>query len=351
MNQRDISFASFNLYNLQVPGEPMYSGKTYSEDEYKEKIAWTAEKLRVLDADVIAFQELWSAQALEDAFAVAGLADNYQLVYIGDTAWYNVAVAAAVRRPWVVQSRETHKQVPPELKLIKHELEAASDTAEDVDDDIAVTIDVFSRTILELTVAHDAVDNVPPLTVYCCHLKSKLPTRFRSIDYDANPEIDGFEAPLGTALSTIRRTAEAAGLRVLLDKRMDDNHDPVAVLGDFNDGTLSNTLQILTRQPSFRLSVKSRAGRYSEKGLYTCALLDQLRSFRDVNYSHIHNGIPEILDHVLVSDAFYDSSIHRRWSFNDLRVLSDHINPHVKDGEASDHGLARAAFDWNPAED
>lgn len=351
MNQRDLCFASFNLYNLQVAGAPMYGDNAYTGDEYRQKIAWTAEKLRLLDADVIAFQELWSAQALEEAFSEARLSDDYALVYIGDTAWYNVAVAAAVRRPWEVQSRRTHKRVPPELKLIKHELEEESDTAEDVDDDIAVTIDVFSRTVLELTLTHGAVDDVPPVTVYCCHLKSKLATRFRSIDYQRNPLIDGFTGPLGSALSTIRRTAEAAGLRILLDKRMAENHDPVAVLGDFNDGTLSNTLQILSRQPSYRLSAKSRSGRHSEKGLYTAALLDQLRSFRDVNFSHTHKGIPEILDHVLVSDAFYDASIHRYWSFKDMRILTDHINPHEKGGAATDHGLVRVAFDWNPAED
>lgn len=351
MNARDISFASFNLYNLQVPGRPMYRGRTYDQGEYDEKIAWTAAQLKGLDADVIAFQELWSGEALEAAFAAAGLTDSYRLVYIGDTAWYNVAVAAAIRRPWELRDRRAHKQVPAELKLVKHELDPGTgDQADDDDDDVDVTIDVFSRTILELAIGHGDLDEVPPMTVFCCHLKSKLAMKFAAVDYENHPMIEGFEAPLGAALSTIRRTAEAAGLRILLDKRMDDNHDPVVVLGDLNDGTLSNTLQILTRQPSYRLSIKSRTGRQSEKGLYTAAQLDQLRSFRDVNFSHSHHEIPEVIDHVLVSDAFYDASIHRKWSFRDMRILTDHINPHVKGGAASDHGLVRAAFDWNPAE-
>jgi endonuclease/exonuclease/phosphatase family metal-dependent hydrolase len=351
MNQRDISFASFNLYNLQVAGQPMYNGKTYSPEDYQAKISWTAEKLALLDADVIAFQELWSAQALRQAFQVAGLSDAYQLVFIGDTAWYNVAVAAAVRKPWRVAAQTNHKQVPSELKLIKHELEEISDTAEDEDDDIAVSIDVFSRTILQLTLQRDGTPEVPPVTVYCCHLKSKLATRFNAIDHRRNPQIRGYQGPLGSALSTIRRTAEAAGLRILLDQQMADNHDPVVVIGDLNDGTLSNTLQIISRQPSYRLSIKSRSGRHSEKGLYAAAQIDQLKSFRDINYSHSYLGVPDIIDHVLVSDAFYDASSHRKWSFKDLRILTDHINPHIKAGEASDHGLVRAAFDWNPVED
>lgn len=60
--------------------------------------------------------------------------------------------------------------------------------------------------------------------------------------------------------------------------------------------------------------------------------------------------MPEIIDHVLVSDAFYDASIHRSWSFDDTRILTDHVNPHVHGGPASDHGLVCASFDWNLAE-
>ena len=59
-NKRDISFASVNLYNLQRPGVAMYRGKTYSQAEYDAKIQWTAGILQKIDADVIAFQELWS---------------------------------------------------------------------------------------------------------------------------------------------------------------------------------------------------------------------------------------------------------------------------------------------------
>jgi hypothetical protein len=38
-NQRDISFATFNLLNLQLPGKAMYAGgKVYSEEEYEAKV-------------------------------------------------------------------------------------------------------------------------------------------------------------------------------------------------------------------------------------------------------------------------------------------------------------------------
>ena len=85
-NMRDLSFATFNLLNLQVPGGLTYSNSPPIEDtpegrdEYERKIGWTAAQLVLLDAEVIGFQELWSASALEDAFRAASLLDQYDLI-------------------------------------------------------------------------------------------------------------------------------------------------------------------------------------------------------------------------------------------------------------------------------
>lgn len=57
-NQGDISFGSFNLYNLQLADE-RWRNKTYTSQQYEEKISWSADKLMAMDADVITFQELW----------------------------------------------------------------------------------------------------------------------------------------------------------------------------------------------------------------------------------------------------------------------------------------------------
>ncbi|HKK28823.1 MAG TPA: hypothetical protein VKA18_00320, partial [Alphaproteobacteria bacterium] len=112
-NQRDISFATFNLLNLQHPDAAMYpGGKLYSEQEYQNKIAWTAAALRLLDADVIAFQELWSASALHAAFEKAELGNRYRLVFIKEPNWDGIAVAAAVREPWQILSKKRHKAFP-----------------------------------------------------------------------------------------------------------------------------------------------------------------------------------------------------------------------------------------------
>ena len=54
-NTRDISFATFNLHNLQVPGGLMYpQSAPYTDEEFGAKAAWAGDMLRRLDADVIA---------------------------------------------------------------------------------------------------------------------------------------------------------------------------------------------------------------------------------------------------------------------------------------------------------
>lgn len=359
-NSRDISFASMNLYNLQVPGGKMYRGATYNQAEYDAKIAWTAGMLRHLQADVIAFQELWSRQALVDAFAKAGLTDAYELAFIKNGSWRGITVAAAVRKPWVILERERFKQFPLEMSLTKRDVpeddilapDAADIPSEDVGDNqedeaADIRINKFSRSPLRLSVGHSERADVPPISVFCCHLKAKMPTQLDRghPDYEL---MKPHATAIGAALSTIRRTAEATALRVILSKYMKANDVPTVVLGDLNDGQMSNTLNILSDQPSYRVYADSRSARRNDDGLYSAVTMQQLRTLDNVLYTHVFKGAREVLDHVLVSEQFYEHSDRRRWAFQELKVWNDHVEEE-HDESSSDHGVVRAKFDWWPA--
>ena len=97
----DISFASFNLYNLQEPGGRVHRA-VMTQALYDKKLAWTQTMLVEVDADIVVFQELWAKRCLEDVFSHPDLS-GYTLIYICDPpkdTWYNIAVAVAVRTPW-----------------------------------------------------------------------------------------------------------------------------------------------------------------------------------------------------------------------------------------------------------
>lgn len=123
---------------------------------------------------------------------------------------------------------------------------------------------------------------------------------------------------------------------------MKNSDIPVIVLGDINDGQHSNTANILTQQP--RDLVGDSIGG-ADAALYTAQTLQEYRDTRDVYYTHVHQGIRESLDHILVSEQFYDHSRKRRWLFQGMVVNNDHLN--VDDHKATgtnDHGLIRATF-------
>ena len=81
-----------------------------------------------------------------------------------------------------------------------------------------------------------------------------------------------------------------------------------------------------------------------------CSAIDN-RSQRDVYYTHVYQGIRESLDHILVSEEFYDNSRDRIWAFDGMEVYNDHMNreQHKDEHGASDHGVVRTHFVYKPA--
>lgn len=341
MARASLKLATFNLYNLQIPETPMYHGKTCSKKQYDAKILWTANMLRQLDADVIGFQELWHPQALEDAFRIAGLDDDYELVTKLFTR--SIGTALAVKKIHTIESSEWVKQFPRELVMKKRKSTANSGVP---DYKISIDAEYFSRDILKVVIKPEqGAKAVPAISFYVAHLKSKLPMHLDK--YESNkPSVSAHKVAIGSALSSIRRIAEAAALRIILNKEMKGNSKPVVLMGDLNDTEHSVSNTLLTGDPNYRLSVGGKSGN-SDTGLYSASSLQEYRSLRDVNYTHVFKGRNETLDHILVSEQFYDNSRKRKWSFKELKVLNDFVAD--DDKATGDHGIVIAEFEYFPA--
>lgn len=357
-NMRDLSFATFNLYNLQLPGgitygtAPSIPDTDEGREKYRRKIEWTATQIRRLDAEVIGFQELWARQALVDAFDAAGLTNEYDLVARDAPGRGRPQVALAVRKDrhgnsQLLPGSGWESNFPPGYRFDKvRETDGAAE-------EITITLSEFSRPVLKAEVQAEGGDPKPPVvTVYVAHLKSKGPARVSFAD--PKPSIlENYPNIAKSALSHVRRVVEAGALRAMLDAVMvSDDRDalsPVVLMGDLNDGTLSVTNELISDQPTYRVIEKSTAGRSSNKGLFSAEQLQQLRSFTSVYYTYIFRNKMESLDHIFVSEEFYDHSRKRRWSFREMEVFNDHVGrPEDKDAGSGDHGLVRAYFDWNP---
>lgn len=335
-----FSVATFNLYNLQLPGRAMNPGqRQWTEDEYARKIAWTGTHLRALDADIVGVQELWHSDALVDALDWAGLGEVYDVV--ADPAdGSRIICAGLVRRGLLVGEPEWVERFPAATRL------QSTTPFDPQSPGVYVSIAGFARPVLHLAVA--LRDDDPPTHVFVTHLKSKLPIR---VDtewwYREDPELyKPHTTALGAALATIQRTVEATGLRVLLTEVMKGTVTPVIVLGDVNDGKHSNTVNILTEQPRYLVG-DSRGG--ADIGLYTAQTLQEYRDTRDVYYTHVHEDLRESLDHVLVSEQFYDHSRQRLWLFDGLSIVNDHLDHEDhRDAGSGDHGIVKVSFVHRP---
>jgi predicted extracellular nuclease len=335
-----FSVATFNLYNFQLPGEAMNPGqRLWTREQFDRKVAWIGRQLADLDPDVVGLQELWHAEAMTEVLARRDLRDRYDLLAAPATG-ERIVCAALVRKGLLAGEPNWIDRFPDSVRL------QTSDPTDPQAPAIAVAIPGFSRPVLHFSVR--LRDTGPATEVFVAHLKSKLPTRVDEEPwYVEDPELyQPHATAIGAALSTIRRTAEATALRALLTEVMKGTATPVLVLGDLNDGQHSNTLNILTEQPRYLVG-DSTGG--ADIGLYTAQTLQEYRDTRDVYYTHLHEDLRESLDHVLVSEQFYDNSRRREWLFDRLVINNDHLDTedHRERG-STDHGVVKVSFRYRP---
>lgn len=340
MGARDISFASFNLLNLQLPGRAVYGDTDgWAQDIYDRKVDFTARALTRLNADVIGFQELWAGDALQPAIDASAIAATHTLLVPADHTNNRIICAAAVRTDMLVGTPDWIRDFPAECVL--------RSTGDDPQQpDIAVMLSGFSRPVMHLQVQPDP--RTPVIHVFVCHFKSRRPAEiWRERGWYDKTVHGPHAAALGYAISTVRRTAEAAALRVIITKLTKGADTPVVVLGDLNDGKDSNTQNILSEQPRY-LSPLSAGG--GDNALYTAQTMQEYRSTRDVYYTHVFQGERESLDHIMFSQEFYDNAKRRLWAFDEMLVQNDHLNydDHKQSG-TNDHGIIRVGFKWKPA--
>ena len=320
----DVKVGTFNVLNLARPGEPFYpDDKPYSAAEYEEKATWIAGQLGRMDADLVGFQEVFHEEALRDVCARSGQFPDGTVVAPGadGDSGPRLGLASRLALDGPVTSIT---DFPP-----------GTDVAVD---GVGLPVGTFSRPVLRARVVLDPAADTTA-TVFVAHLKSKRPIR----DPRA-PEHDPREEALGKARALIRRAAEAAALRFLVLEEIVGNAQPAIVLGDLNDAARAVTTDVITGDSPSRFWPGDPDVRkaYWDRLLYSAYELTVRRTGRDVSYTHIFNGHYENLDHVLVSQEFYERNPQRIAEVRDLRYFNDHLvdsqlSNDRRDRIASDH--------------
>lgn len=387
-----FTIASFNVKNLIGPDQEYYRFERYTPEEYAWKADWLADQVLTMDADIVGFQEIFEEDALRAVIAeadVRGIAANEanlpdrskryarkaifrKLAY---TPYSDAALAFAPnlndgppgeRRPGVaILSRfgfegapEIIQDVTPALDIPFRELGG--------EDGGHFRLSRLSRPILKVRVPVRGTT----ITVFTCHLKSKLGEYMRPPGAAFAPEADLLSYdPAGRAMGAlragVRRMAEAWVLRRAILAELDQGH-PVMVTGDFNDGENAVSSEIISGERPFkhyawmrRHDAERPNDRYSEDEaeiiheavervrLHSAEKLFVRRSLRDMVYTAAFGGVFESIDQIYLSRHFHPEFEGRIGEMEYFSVLNDHLtdgsHPEAPYNKlASDHGQIMA---------
>lgn len=390
----DFTIASFNVKNLIGADQEYYQFQRYTPEEYAWKRDWMADQMMSLDADIIGFQEVFEEEALLDVIGEANVrVHDLNAATIPDASkryhrkaifrrlvvkpWPKEHIAFAPnaadsgpgqRRPGVailsrfgfVGDPEVIQDLPEPLSISFPALRG------DTGDAGHYTLTRLSRPILKVRVP--VGDQI--ITVFNCHLKSKLGEFIQPEGAEFAPEADltAYDAvgrALGAARSAMRRMAEAWVLRKLILDELDRGH-PVAVLGDFNDGEHAVSSEIVSGEVPFknyawmlRHDAKTDRDRYSREEnkqitrnveavrLHSAEKLFVRKSLRDMVYTSAFAGVFESIDQIFLSRHFHPDNAERIADMTYFSVLNDHItdgsHPEAPYNKlASDHGQIMA---------
>lgn len=309
--QQEIRFATFNVCNLAPPGMQFYDNLLpFTPAEYDEKVTWIAQQLDKLDADLIAFQEIFSQAALKDVLArTTRYQQAHHLGIDPDPALRLTPSVALVSRLPLAGPIKIATDLPRNLSA------AIPDVQE--------LFNKFTRPVLHAQVV---AANGLRIHVFVAHLKSKRP------DYrNGEQEDDPSQLGIASLRSLIRRGTEALGLRYLVLDQIQSQREPVIVMGDFNDVVASVTTQLVMGVGGHsNLELHDRL--FDSYNLQPC-----LKSSRDVAYTHVHGVTYDTVDHILVSEEFNPASDRALGEVQEVIYMNDHITLPVP--AASDHGV------------
>jgi predicted extracellular nuclease len=319
-----LMVASANLLNLALPGRAYYPNQdAYDEREHERKTAWLGHMIERLGADVLGVQEVWDEAALAASVGRSGLR-------------YGTVVAPGAEQGATPGGIGTPR-VGLVTRLALEDLESISDFHPA--DHVAVPeVGVQQRFERPLLRARLRTKHGQALHVLVAHLKSKRPKVLQ--DANGQPLEDRDDPNViarGTLRSLLIRAAEAAALRRVVVEVTARTREPLMLLGDLNDGPHSVTSQLIaaSTQAAYDRGARDSA-LYHAWDVQTEPALK-----RDMAYSHVHQGWPELLDQIWVSEEFVASSRHAIGEVKRVEVFNDHLHE-SRERWRSDHGFVRA---------
>jgi endonuclease/exonuclease/phosphatase family metal-dependent hydrolase len=326
---KQFYIATANLLNFANPKRIYYeNAPAYDDKAYQHKLRGMTELLAKAHADIIAVQEVWDSDALE-ALAVSLGFKPEQVV---------IPMASNDSASPYTQGRGA--QNTPAVGIISRFAQLESRLLEEVIEEAVIDIpDIgpyrrFIRPPLLLRVEVFG----QPMTIITAHLKSKRAFFLRDKNGNLLEDMDDPNIRVRAKLRSLcMRAAEAASIRMSIIQRLQHTHEPLILLGDMNDVTGSVTTQLMAETGEVNY----------DKSMRDVALFDAARIqarygwMRDVAYTHIYQGMPEVIDQLFVSEEFLPASKFALGHIERVDYFNDHLKWDYAD-RVTDHGIIRA---------
>jgi len=309
-----IRFATANLFNYLAPPAAYYEfNNIYEAEQWQKKQQWLARKLIELDADVIGFQEVFSADALQQQLKELGYS-NFAVVdepKVSEEYIYTHPVVGIASRYELSEVQAVETFIPGKEKPFE-----------------------FNRKPLRATIHHPELGDVD---IYIVHFKSQRPILEEE---EAENVFDAWQQEnYGRWLSTVQRGFEANLLHHAIMERKRQSRNPVVLMGDFNQILSSQEFAALRSTHRFR-----QAESYTPLLPYHLTDSWQLYSHSDKAQrqpTHYTGASGQVLDYILLSSEFSTEADHHIAQVIDYQVADQHlINPNFQlDSFASDHAF------------
>ena len=389
-----FTVASFNVKNLIGPDQEYYKFQSYTPEEYAWKQDWLADQILTLDADIVAFQEIFEEEALRDTIGEAddralelnaAAIPNRSKRYSRKAIFRRLAVgtyedATLVFAPNTADVKQPGQRRPglavltrfPVLETeviqdLETPLEIPFDALRGIDGDAGFfRMQRVSRPILKVRLKVGDQE----IVVFNSHLKSKL-GEFITPDGAAFPpetdltQYDPVGRALGSLRSGLRRMAEAWILRREIVRELAAG-TPVIAMGDYNDGEHAVSSEIISGEAPFkdyrwllRHDAETPRDRYNAEEneqitedilthqLHSAEKLFVRKSMRDMVYTTAFGGAFESIDQIYLSRHFHPDYGKAIGEMEYFSVFNDHLtdgsHPEAPYNKlASDHGQIMA---------
>lgn len=288
-----IRVATWNPLDLGAQHAPGPSDGSAAELLPELHLLATRRMLRRIRADVVALQEVFSDEGLDAAIEGTPYARYFRTPLDPDP---EVERSQVILSRFPLRDYRLHRQ-RSRLSWFARGEGAGHEVR-------------WNRPIVEVSIDLPGIGQTRLLTV---HLKSKRPSETPGLMGGPGRWTSLAAHGEGMALSSLKRVGQALELRRLVDGIFDRYEDArVMVVGDFNDTLDSVPLSII--RGSY---VEARNLELWDRELYPVelSLPDEKR------FTLLHDGRPQMIDHVLISRALLAS-------FHSARVLNETIRDH-----------------------